>query len=90
MARSVTALLMITLAGTAGAQGYTISRPGQLPSTITPYGGGGYTISTPGQLPSTLTPYGGGGYVLSTPGQLPTTITPTFQPIQPFRTYPTR
>lgn len=62
----------------AQTDGYTIQRPGQLPTYVNPNYGGGYTIQTPGQLPSYATPNYGGGYTTQTPGQLPTYTTPNY------------
>lgn len=41
----------------AQPRGYTIQRPGELPTYATPNYGGGYTIQTPGHLPTHVNPW---------------------------------
>jgi len=62
----IIAAVFALVAGAASAQqlrtfgtpdrGYTVQRPGQSPTYVTPTPGGGYTFQTPGQLPTYATP----------------------------------
>jgi hypothetical protein len=77
-------LAVATAATPAAAQfnngyngGYTIQRPGQLPTFVNPTFGGGYVYQTPGQVPTFANPTYGGGYVIQTPGRVPTFVNPT-------------
>jgi hypothetical protein len=49
-------ILFASSAAHAQFGGYTIRRPGQLPSQMTPNGMGGYSVQTPGQLPTQINP----------------------------------
>jgi hypothetical protein len=87
------ALVVLMIAITALADGYTIYRPGELPIQVERNVGGGYTVYEPGKLPQTITPSGNGGYTVNTPGELPTQIQPNpptiispeplYQPLKP-------
>ena len=56
--------------------GYTMQRPGQMPTYANPTPNGGYTMQTPGRMPTYVNPTPNGGYTVQTPGQMPTHINP--------------
>jgi hypothetical protein len=77
------ALFALVLPVSAMAQqGYTVTRPGQMPTYVNPNGVGGYTLQTPGQMPTYVNPNGAGGYTVQTPGQMPAYVQPN-GPVQP-------
>jgi hypothetical protein len=53
---AVFGLLAVTTNAAAQNGGYTIHRPGQLPTYANPTPNGGYTVQTPGQLPTYVNP----------------------------------
>jgi hypothetical protein len=78
----VVALVALLPVSAMAQQGYTVTRPGQMPTYVQPNGVGGYTVQTPGQMPTYVNPNGAGGYTVQTPGQMPTYVQPN-GPVQP-------
>lgn len=57
-------------------RGFSVTTPGQYPTSVIPNGVGGYTARTPGQPSSSINPNGLGGYTVMTPGRPPSFIRP--------------
>lgn len=60
--------------------GYTIIKPGEPPTFVTPNFNGGYTAITPGEPPTFINRSFNGGYTVITPGEPPAFINPTIPP----------
>jgi hypothetical protein len=76
----VIGLIAVAINGSAFAQGYVITTPGQTITTVHPTPNG-YTVVTPGQSITNVyrTP---NGYTVVTPGQSITNIKPSPSPFQ--------